>query len=103
MVYDSPFLPSEGSEGLWESDWFSLSYAATRQWLKQIRLRVTGDVVVTVLTEGREQRINLRGSDSAQRLNVNLKGEAFKIRIESSNRECSLSDLVCVVAFGRAN
>ena len=88
---------------MWETDWFSLSYAASRQWLKQLRLSTTGGVTIDILTEDRVRTINLSGSENVQRLNINLKGEAFKIRIRSTDENICIRDLTAVIAFGRAN
>jgi len=100
--FESYYYLSHGmTQHVWETDSFSLGYAAGRQFLKQIRLRTSGDLVIIARTENREQRIQVRANNRTQRININLKGEAFSLRLETNNPSINVTDLVAVIGFGR--
>jgi len=92
--FDSFFYLTDGY--LWESDDFSVGYAANRQFVKQVRIKTSADITLTVLNEKREQRVQVRGRNRVQTLNINLKGESFRIRIEGAS---NVTDLVVVIGF----
>ena len=95
--FDSFFYLSERK--VWESDHFMVGYAANRQFIKQIRLRTTADITLTIMNENREQQIQVRGRSRVQTLNVNLRGESFRLRIETKATELQVTDLVAVIGF----
>lgn len=84
---------------LWESDNFSVGYAANRQFLKQIRLRTTADLTLTIMTEAREQRIQIKARDRTQTLGINLRGESFRLSIKTDSPTAQISELVAVIGF----
>ena len=88
----------------WESEPFGLSYAANRQWLKQLLIKTncTLTVTLTATSTGRTQVLEIQAADDLQRFNVNLRGDMFTIRLDIQ-RQCEnivISDLSAVVAFG---
>ena len=99
--FDSHFYVNNLGTYVWESDMFSLSYAASRQFLKQIRLRTSGPLNIVISNEIRSQHLTLQASNDVQRINVNLKGEAFKLRIETDRENVRIDGLVAVIGFGR--
>lgn len=101
--HDSYFFWAGHNTMFWESDDFSLGYAATRQFLKQIRLRTSGDITIRVITENREQLLQVRGGAGIQRINVNIKGEAFRLRIDAPTAGITITDLTAVIGFAPAN
>ena len=84
---------------IWESSDFALGYAATRQFVQQVRIRTSGDAVIIIQTEQRQQRIVLNGRDAIQTVNINLKGGVFKVRLESNDSNIKISDLSVVIGF----
>ena len=108
--FDSHFFLDVGSleEGVktkrvWESDNFALGYAATRQFVQQIRVRTSGQVIVTVITEARQQQIVLNGREGIQTININLKGGVFRLRLESEDENIRISDLSVVIGFASSS
>jgi len=97
--FDSWFYISNATTRCWESDNFMIGYAASRQFIKQIRLRTNANLTLTVLSESREQRIQIRARDRIQTLNVNLKGESFRLRIETHDPNTVITDLTAVIGF----
>jgi len=91
--------PGSGAR-IWESEEFTLGYSTNCQFLKQIQLRTTGNITVIAKAGTREQRIQVQGGDGIRRINLNVKGESFKIRIEAGEA-AEVSDLMVVVGFGR--
>ncbi|MCL2755927.1 MAG: hypothetical protein FWE45_02630 [Firmicutes bacterium] len=98
--FDSFFYIDKNSDNAkWATDFFALGYAADRQFLKQIRLCTSSDLTIVIVTESREQRINVRGRNNVQRINLNIKGDAFKIEFETNAENIEISNLVAVVGF----
>jgi len=90
----------------WTSDTFTVHYAITRQSLRQIHLRTSGDITLTAITESRKQRFNIKGKKGIQRINLNLKGESFRIQIETNTSgdndksdRLEIGDLTATVAL----
>ena len=83
----------------WTSDHFMVGYAANRQFIKQVRLETSADLMMTVMSESREQRIQVRGKEGVQTINVNLKGESFGLRIDTDEDEIRVTGLTAVVGF----
>jgi len=88
-----------GGSRHWVSDHFMVGYAANRQFIKQVRLETSADLTLTVLSESREQRIQIRGKEGVQTINVNLKGESFRLRIETDSDDIRITGLTAVVGF----
>jgi len=97
--FDSWFYLSDATSRLWTSDHFMVGYAANRQFIKQVRLETSADLTLTVLSESREQRIQVRGKKGVQTINVNLKGESFRLRIEADSDDIRVTGLTAVVGF----
>jgi len=101
--FDSYFFVDSKSEKpnlcVWESTDFALGYASTRQFIKQLRVRTTGKIIVMVKTEKREQRIVLNGRETIQAVNINLKGGAFRVRFETNEDNVQITDLAVVIGF----
>jgi len=97
------FIDKESSGAIWESHSFSLHSASTlqhaivRQSLRQIRLKTNKDIVLVASNELREQRIAVKSG--TRHVNLNLKGQSFKIRIEATYDGTEVRDLVAVVGF----
>jgi hypothetical protein len=83
----------------WESDWFNLTYASTNQYLKQILVHTAGDITVTVENNRGEQAFRVHGSTDIQKINLNLKGEMFRLKISSDAVSTDISDLAAVIGF----
>lgn len=90
-------------ESRWESDWFALTYAATVQYIKQVLIKTTAPIILIVANNRGEQRLRINGSPDVQKINLNMKGEMFKISIESNTRNANISDLTVVVGFNTGN
>ncbi|MCL2846364.1 MAG: hypothetical protein FWE38_01610, partial [Firmicutes bacterium] len=50
-------------------------------------------------TESRDQRIEVSAAEGIQRINTNLKGETFRIRIETNERNVEITDIAAVIGF----
>ena len=86
---------------IWESDWFSLTYAAGFQFLKQALVKTAYPVDVVIMNNRDRRAIHLQGSSEVQRVNLNLKGEVFKVALETDSPEVDISTLMVVVGFNR--
>lgn len=99
--FNSHFFMDQSERKVWTSERFSLSYAANRQFLKQIRINTSAYIDLVIMNESREQRIRVPAGQGTQRINVNLKGEDFRIRLETNAAAVNISELVAVIGFGR--
>jgi len=86
----------------WESEPFGLSYGAGRQWLKQFLIKTNAHLTVTLTatSTGRTQVLEIEPSDELQRIQTNLRGDMFRIKVETDAADVGVSNLSCVVAFG---
>lgn len=87
----------------WESEPFGLSYAANRQWLKQLLIKTNCNlrVTLTATSTGRVQTLDIQPDTELQQFNINLRGDMFTIKLETEDQDIQVSDLSAVVAFGR--
>ena len=83
----------------WESDWFFLGYATTKQYVRRVLVHTVGDIELVVMNTTRERRINVSGSDVIQTINLNLKGEAFKVKVISRTSNTDISSLSVTVGW----
>jgi len=81
-------------ERVWESEDFNLNYASGNQYVRQVFVKTAYDIDVIVQSNRSEQRFPLKGSEGVQQINLNLKGEVFRIRLVARGT----SD-VCVTAL----
>jgi hypothetical protein len=89
-------------KGTWESDWFALTYASGVQYLKQVLIKTAHPITLVLQNTRSTQKIAVNGGADVQKINVNLKGEMFKIGFETEN-DVDISALTAVVGFGNAN
>jgi len=100
--HDSHFFlaaPQLGEPRVWQSGEFQLGYGAGRQFMKQIRIRTNAPLTIIASTESRDQRIEVSAAEGIQRINTNLKGETFRIRIETNERNVEITDIAAVIGF----
>lgn len=86
--------------GTWQSDWFSLSYASGKQYVKQILIKTIEPITVEIQNTINTQRIAVFGNPDVQKFNLNFKGEVFKISITAQNGKANITDLAVNVGFG---
>jgi len=91
--------PADAPGMVWESDWFALGYAADKQYVRRVLIKTAGDIDITVMNTRGERTISLKGSDSVQMINLNMKGDSFKIKIEAAGAEVQISDLSATVGY----
>jgi len=85
----------------WESDFFALTYAATSQFLRAVLIRTQTPIDLIVMNNrGAQQRISLDPRDDIQRINLNFRGELFKLGLLGKGLDTNISSLSAVVAFG---
>jgi len=99
-LQDSYLYVSSDQTKIWESEEFTLGYSTYCQFLKQIQFRANSDINLIVKSSSREQKITVTKGEGLRRINFNIKGESFKIRIEG-DQTTELSDLMVVIGFGR--
>ena len=83
----------------WESDWFNLTYAAGGQYLKQILVKTAYPVVLAVMNNKTVRRLALNGNNDVRCVNLNLKGDMFKIVIETGEPHADITELSAVIGF----
>jgi len=82
----------------WETEDFALTYASGNQYIRQILIQTATNIDVVVISNRAEQRISVNGSPDVQKINLNLKGETFRIKLLASG-EADISSLSVVVGF----
>jgi hypothetical protein len=84
---------------VWESQDFALTYASGNQYVRQVLVKTATDIEVVVIGDRAEQSISVKGSPDIQKLNLNLKGEVFRIRLVGNHKDINISSLSVVVGF----
>jgi hypothetical protein len=86
-------------ECVWESEDFALTYASGNQYIRQVLVKTANDVDVVVQSNRSEQRIRVKGSPDTQKININFKGELFRVKIIANGAPANISSLNVVVGF----
>jgi len=90
--------PHLANQCSWETEDFALTYASGNQYIRQILIQTEGNIDLVVISNRAEQRIKVAGSPDTQKINLNLKGETFRVRI-LANGDARISSLSVVVGF----
>ena len=104
VLTDAPGLVFQIERGvdsgvcIWETEDFALTYASGNQYVRQILLQTTTDIDLVVISNSAEQHIRVTGSPDIQKINLNLKGETFRVRI-MAHGDAQISSLSIVVGF----
>jgi len=83
---------------VWETEEFALTYASGNQYIRQVLIQTAANIDIVVISNRAEQHIRVNGAPDIQRLNLNIKGETFRIRI-LADAEANVSSLSVVVGF----
>ena len=83
----------------WESDWFALGYATTKQYVRRILIKTAEDIDLVIGNTRGSQSIKVYGGNDIQTINLNFKGDAFKVKIASNTANPDISELSVVVSF----
>jgi hypothetical protein len=62
-------------------------------------LQTATDIDIVVISNSAEQHIQVNGASDVQKINLNLKGETFRIRILANDSLAKISSLSVVVGF----
>lgn len=84
---------------IWESEDFCLTYASGSQYIRQVLVKTATPIDIVVTSNRAEQRVKVVGAPDAQKINLNTKGELFRIRIEAAGTDVNVSSLSVVVGF----
>ena len=90
---------TEGS--YWESDWFSLGYATDTQTLREIFLKTSANIILTVTSNRTQRNVLIKAANKIQKIKVNLNGDQFQLRLSLPDSQAVVSDLAAVVGYGK--
>lgn len=106
LTEDSPNLVLQVSKAMgsakemfWESDWFSLGYATIKQYIRRVLVKTSGSIDLVVMNTRSSRKIKIKGSSEIQAINLNFKGDAFKVKIVANGGDNQVSDLSIAVGF----
>lgn len=87
------------NECVWESEDFALTYAAGNQYIRQVLIETKADIDLVVASNRQDLCIRVKGAEGIQQINLNLKGEVFRIKLVASGGSIQISSLSVVVGF----
>ena len=84
---------------VWESEDFALTYASGSQYIRQVLIKTAADIDVVLSSNRGAQVIRVKGSPDTQKINLNFKGETFRVKLLSNEEDAEISSLGVVVGF----
>ena len=92
--------PNDNAEQMvWESDWFSLGYATTKQYVRRVLIKTATEIDLVISSTRGRQTIKVWPGSEIQTINLNFKGDAFKVGIIAEGADVDISSLSVTVGF----
>jgi len=84
---------------VWESEDFALTYASGNQYIRQVLIKTAADIDLCLTSNRGQQKVRVHGSPDTQKINLNFKGETFRVKLVSNTPDAEISSLGVVVGF----